>query len=342
MISSPQMLYRESIAPAPSPARAPWATPEPVPNTGAIDTYSYLPIVGKLPRRAQLTVAWVIALSLITLLALLRHSIEAEYAFASAIIIPVLLVTWAGGIAHGILVSILAASLLVFADILSDRAFIQSWIPITNGFTRLATYCFIAYLTARVRTLLQREVEFATRDPLTGLLNRRAFMETGETAASRAARYAHPMTVVFLDLDNFKQLNDTRGHSTGDKALKAVGAALAKSLRSTDDVARLGGDEFAILLHEINEKAANQAGQKIAAAVASALAGFAPVSASIGVAWFERPNGSFQSMIQAADALMYDVKHAGKNGLRVRSIAHQPAATVSSEQSAPLETSGTR
>ena len=139
---------------------------------------------------------------------------------------------------------------------------------------------------------------------------------------------------MFFDLDDFKVLNDTRGHHAGDKALKAVGAALVNALRATDEVARLGGDEFAVLLHEIDEKAAAQAGQKIAAAVTSALADFAPVSASIGVAWFRRPNGSFQTMIQAADALMYEVKHGGKGGFRVQSFAQPPATTVKRRRSA--------
>ncbi len=276
--------------------------------------------LAKLPSRSQNLIAWALALIAIALLGILRSSTEAEYAFASAVIIPVCMVAWTGGFKHGFVVSTLAVVMWILADLLSDRQFAEVWVPWVNGLTRLTTYGFVAYMTAWVRTLLTDVVELATRDALTGLLNRRAFFELGEAEVSRARRYGHPLAVIFLDLDNFKQLNDTQGHDAGDAALMEVAAALKQTLRTTDHIARLGGDEFAILLPEIGHEAATEAGTKIANAVATALSVFKGVSVSIGIAWFEGRHGDFPGMLKAADALMYEIKQSGKCGVRTQSF----------------------
>lgn len=280
-----------------------------------------MPLLDKLPVRPKLSTAWAIALSLLLLLGWLRQLTDAEYAFASAIIVPVFLVAWYGGFGHGMAASILAAVMWILGDLLSGREFGRSSTPYVNGVVRLATYCFIAYLAGRIHALLRREAEMATQDSLTGLLNQRAFFGAGQAEAQRASRYSHPMAVVFLDLDDFKVINDTRGHEAGNEALVAVGQALRKSLRTTDAVARLGGDEFAVLLREIDERSAVQAARKLSEAVEEALEDYPPVSASIGVVWYERPKGDFKPMLQAADAEMYEVKHGGKGTFRVRRFA---------------------
>ena len=279
-----------------------------------------MPLLSRLSGRGPTAIAWALAIAVISLLGMLRHATEAEYAFASAVIIPVVFVAWTGGLGHGIAVSTLAAGVWIFADLRSGREFGDAWIPLVNGLTRLATYSFVSYLTAQARKLLRLQVEMATHDSVTGLLNQRAFLELGQSEAQRAARYAHPMAVAFLDLDEFKQINDTLGHVVGDEALRAVGAALKRTLRATDSVARLGGDEFAIVLPEIEEKAAVRTGRKIATRVTAALKRFPPASASIGVVWFEQPEGEFEPMLEAADALMYEVKREGKGGFRTQSF----------------------
>lgn len=273
------------------------------------------------PGRGQLVGTWIVALVMIGLLGILRGSTDAEYTFASAAIIPVFLVTWAGGYRQGAVLSILAAMMWVAADEYSGREFREHWIPLLNGLTRLATYCFVVYLTDRVRMLLIRETELSSHDALTGLLNRRAFLEVGEIEANRALRYPHPVAVIFIDLDNFKLVNDRRGHAAGDAALKAVSVALKKSLRATDTVARLGGDEFAVILPEIDLKAATAAANKIANAMSAALTKFPPVTTSLGIAWFEKQGNGFAAMLKAADALMYEMKQDGKGGIRMRSFA---------------------
>lgn len=275
-------------------------------------------IVDSFLKQGLLPIVWFVTILIIVLLGFLRTLTSAEFVFASAAIIPVFLVSWQGNFIHGSVASILASIMWVVADHMSGKQIDGAWMPFVNGSIQLIIYIVIAYLTARIHTLLAREVQMATHDALTGLLNRRAFFAKGEAEASRSMRYGHDVTIIFIDLDNFKQLNDTWGHAAGDKALKAVADALQQSLRATDQVARLGGDEFAVLLPEISPNEATVAGQKIASAVATAVSRFTPVSASIGVACFVGGMNDFAAMLKSADALMYESKQAGKGGILVR------------------------
>lgn len=220
-------------------------------------------ISSKTPGARKLLVTWAVAALAIVILGVLRHSTDTEYAFASVTIIPVFFVTWVCGFSHGVAAAALAVIMWAATDVLSYQGPREIQIVYLNGSVRMATYCFVAYLTARIRTLLQREIELASHDALTGLMNRRAFLEAGHSEVGRALRYDHPVAVVFLDLDNFKQLNDSRGHDVGDTALKSVADALRKTLRTTDTVARLGGDEFGVVLPEIDCNAATEASNKI-------------------------------------------------------------------------------
>ncbi len=171
---------------------------------------------------------------------------------------------------------------------------------------------------SQLRLQFEQAQEHAARDALTGLFNRRAFVEAGFYETERARRYGHPVSVVFIDLDHFKQLNDSKGHEVGDNALLEVGKALQGALRLNDQFARLGGDEFAILIPEVRYDDAVGAGIKIFKAVQSALLPFHPVTASMGLIWFGRVEHTFLDMMKEADQLMYEVKRSGKNDLRVR------------------------
>jgi len=257
---------------------------------------------------------------MLLLLGALRTATDAELAFASLAVLPVLVIAWIGGKTHGLFAAFLAAAMWAVGDIASGRQFSAPWIPWANAVTRLMTYSLVVILAAQLRVLLEREHEHATQDALTGLQNRRAFLEAGASECERAMRYAHSLAVVFLDLDDFKQLNDTQGHDVGDGALRATARALRDALRSSDRVARLGGDEFAVLLPEIEYAAAIEAGHKISAAVTSALRDFPPVKGSVGVAWFGEVDRRFSAMLKAADEVMYEAKESGKDDVRSRSV----------------------
>lgn len=273
------------------------------------------------PRQSRLQLVWLAALAALSVLGIFRALTDAEFALASVAIVPVYMVAWAGGFRHGLAVAIIASVMWFISGLWGQPAHGPHWIMLLNGLTRFLTYLLIVYLTARVRVLLLHEADSARRDPLTGLLNRRAFHEAGQAEVLRASRYHHPITVVFIDLDRFKQLNDSRGHETGDLALRAVGRALTGALRSTDYVARLGGDEFGIILPQIDWAGATAAGGKLAADITDSLSGFAPVAASIGLAWFESSDRDFGALIKEADALMYRIKQQGTGGVQLRRIA---------------------
>lgn len=276
----------------------------------------------------QLRAAWAICISLMVLLGVLRTATDADFTFASLAMLPVLAIAWIGGIRSGLVVALLAAAMWTVADIAAERQFSTQWIPWTNAITRLMTYSLVALLAAQVRLQFEREHKRATHDALTGLPNRPAFLEAGAAEVERAKRYPHPLAVIYLDLDDFKQLNDSKGHDAGDAALRATAKALSCILRSSDRVARLGGDEFAILLPETGYDSAVEAGRKISMAVNAALEAFPPVKISMGLAWFGKADRSFPSMLKAADKLMYEVKQSGKHDMRARRFAATSASTA--------------
>ncbi len=182
---------------------------------------------------------------------------------------------------------------------------------------------------AQLNEVLQREKELARTDVLTGLANRRAFYESLQVERSRAARYRRPITLACLDLDNFKRVNDTLGHSVGDELLARVADVLRQTLRLTDTVGRLGGDEFALLLPETDAPSAEALLEKLRGVLRRAMeARKWPVTFSIGAATFLESPPSIEHMIQTADELMYAVKKSGKNRISVVLIGGTAVETV--------------
>jgi diguanylate cyclase (GGDEF)-like protein len=148
-------------------------------------------------------------------------------------------------------------------------------------------------------------------DPLTGLTNRRGFDEHIRRVLSEAQRHGEFGVFVFIDLDNFKSINDTLGHEAGDTVLKKVGQVLKNNLRQSDIVARLGGDEFALLLTRINASKGLQQAHKIQATITASQAHYhgekIPLRASFGAAPYDM-HSTESEIIRTADAAMYDQK----------------------------------
>lgn len=251
----------------------------------------------------------------IFLLGSIRKATDAELTFASLALLPVLVIAWLGGKWSGLLMAFIAATMWMVADIYSGREFSSTWIPWLNAVVRLLEYCLVVLLVCKVKSQFVKERELATHDALTGLLNRRGFFSQGLLEVTRAKRYPSHFTVIFMDLDNFKTLNDGMGHSIGDAALRATGRAIQAATRTSDLVARIGGDEFAIAMPEIDFDSAHIAAHKLFNAVNCALAAYPPTRASVGVAWFEESGLPFSDMVKCADELMYTVKAGGKNNI---------------------------
>lgn len=186
-----------------------------------------------------------------------------------------------------------------------------------------------ASATGILRTILdhdsiQREMARQARtDPLTGLLNRRAFAEETNRRIDRLNREGLPGTVMFIDLDHFKQLNDRRGHDVGDSALQATANHLRDMVRPSDLVARLGGDEFAVWLDGMDELAAAERAEHLRISAPAAITpllidGDAPLTLSIGIASYWPTCGDeLDTVMRRADQAMYAAKRSGPGQWRV-------------------------
>jgi diguanylate cyclase (GGDEF)-like protein len=174
-----------------------------------------------------------------------------------------------------------------------------------------------ALLAAAQRDWLRRERAISRTDSLTGLLNGRGFYEAAVVELARSTRYRHPLTLAYVDLDDFKATNDRFGHARGDAVLVAVARAMRRACRSTDVVGRVGGDEFVVLFPETGREAAETALVKVRSRLEEAASQHGSrVTASIGSVSFARPPADVEALVHEADTVMYAVKADGKNALR--------------------------
>lgn len=249
-----------------------------------------------------------------------------DFSFVVFYLFPVFLVTWFAGKDPGIVISLLSGLAWFIADVLTTSAETHPSIPYLNLFTKLGFFLIVNLMVSSLKMSLERERELARTDYVTQVANSRFFSEIAFQEIKRAGRYQHPFSVAYLDIDDFKSVNDRWGHSTGDKVLTVVAATIRENIRSTDSVARLGGDEFGLLLPETGFDAAEVVVQKVYQTLLSAMErnGW-PVTFSIGVVTFRTPPESVDGMLKVADAFMYSVKHAGKNRIKHREIDYEAA-----------------
>jgi diguanylate cyclase (GGDEF)-like protein len=174
---------------------------------------------------------------------------------------------------------------------------------------------------AQVRTLLARLQEQATSDELTGLANLRALRELGAKEIARSRRFGHPLTLAYLDIDHFKEVNDRAGHAAGDRVLVGLASVALSATRAIDTVARIGGDEFVVLMPETGPDAALLLADRLREVFARATtSGDVGVTCSIGVASFEDAPGSVDELLEAADGLMYEAKASGGDMVRLSEV----------------------
>lgn len=177
---------------------------------------------------------------------------------------------------------------------------------------------------AEKEVLVQSLHELATRDGLTGLYNHRAFYTLLEAELARAQRFDRPVSLLLLDIDHFKRVNDTHGHLAGDAVLKGLGELLGREARAIDRVCRYGGEEITVVLPETGLETAANAAERLRAAVAAQpfdVNAAAPlrITVSIGVASFPAHADGAQALVAAADAALYAAKQNGRN----RTVCYQ-------------------
>jgi diguanylate cyclase (GGDEF)-like protein len=178
----------------------------------------------------------------------------------------------------------------------------------------IADHAAIAIANAQMFERMQR---MATTDGLTGLVNHRYFQELFDSALARAERYGRELSLLLLDIDHFKSINDTYGHPVGDKVLRRVAAMVGENARRTDVVARYGGEEFAVLLDETTLDGAVLIAERIRQTVEAdqlrCETGTFSCTVSIGVATYPRDAGQKSALIEYADQALYEAKGDGRN-----------------------------
>lgn len=176
-------------------------------------------------------------------------------------------------------------------------------------------------LTYELEEARDKAETMALTDELTGLFNRRAIYELGETMLANGQRYGNPVSIIMLDIDHFKRINDKYGHYIGDKAIKSVADHILKAVRRSDISARIGGEEFCVILPETNAVAAGELAERLRLSIEKSGMEFEgkriKLTISIGVAEYDEECRSFEQLLRKVDQAMYSAKQAGRNRIVV-------------------------
>jgi diguanylate cyclase (GGDEF)-like protein len=258
--------------------------------------------------------ALVTGLLLVVFVAVLDHRTGSEVSLSFLYLIPVAFATWYLNNAWGYLVTGLSMCAFTFSTWVENEAYSWEFFRYWNGLMELAIFILIVWLLQEFKRALAHQRMLAQTDFLTGVANYREFCQQVQDELQRASRSKRPISLAYIDLDGFKQVNDSLGHKVGDALLRTTAQTFQARVRRTDLVARLGGDEFAILLPNTGLTGAKTIIQRLQASfLRQMMESEVGVSLSAGVISFTSLPASMEDMIHRADGLMYQAKAAGKN-----------------------------
>lgn len=239
-----------------------------------------------------------------------------QISFSIFYLIPIMWIAWVIGRKHGIIIAFQSAIAWYEADILAQHIYSHPVIPVWNAFMRFVVFMIITVVLSALKNALENEKKLARIDHLTQLVNFRSFVDRLEAEIVRARRYQHTFSLAYLDLDNFKIVNDQFGHEAGNRLLRETALLIQKEIRKTDLLGRLGGDEFAVLMPETDQTSAREVLHRMKAKFGLEMQKWNyPVSMSIGCITVYDPSATADDIIKKADALMYNVKNSGKDDL---------------------------
>jgi len=265
-------------------------------------------LIARQPR----AVMWLEAILFIALVAFVDDATSSALSFSIFYIVPVIFATWFLSRRTGLLMVLLTVAAWHLRAVLDVRdttaLFVLGW----NMTVRVGFFLIVWELVHLMKVGKVREGMLARTDSLTGVANGRAFSDRADFELAALRRSRHPLTMAYMDLDRFKHVNDTLGHTEGDRLLRAAADAISSRLRATDFVARLGGDEFGILLPDTDSESAPAVLAALSQAVKEAIDGSWGAGCTMGAITFEMAPESVDFMVRSADELMYRGKREGR------------------------------
>jgi diguanylate cyclase (GGDEF) domain len=261
-------------------------------------------------------VSAILGVLLLILIGCIDYQVDPEIFLSILYLLPIAFITWFVRKEAGFLACILSAIAWFITNENSQQTESSFLVPYWNASVNLMLFFTVAYLLSKWRNALEQEKEFARIDSTTGVANKRLFFELARLELKKAHRYRHPLTVVYIDIDDFKKINDLWGKKVGDQLLQIAAETIKHTIRETDIIGRLGGDEFAIILPGSGYEPANIVSCRVQRELLDAMqknewcATF-----SMGAVTFVNPPNSVDEMIHKVDRLVYLIKYNGKNQL---------------------------
>ena len=273
----------------------------------------------------------------VILIGFANHQAGLEFSASIFYLLPVALVSWCAGRREGGFIALCSSVSWSAAEFYAGRNYSHLIIYYWNMVVMFGFFFSVNFALSGFKKALEKEKNLARVDSLTGVANSRSFSDLVEKEIERSQRYRHPLTVLYLDCDNFKNVNDNFGHQIGNRLLRSLAINLQNHTRTTDTVARLGGDEFAVLMPETGDQIVPKAMQRLHTRLVDALRkkGW-PVTLSMGAAIYLHPPGSAEELIKSADRLMLQAKNEGKNTIRYKIFGEQD---VSPQPDLPADSS---
>lgn len=264
--------------------------------------------------RLSPTQAFLVAAAGVLLIGAVDYSTGFEVSMSVFYLGPVATAAWYAGRRAGIAIAVLSCAMWYAADLAAGNQYSHPAIPVWNAFVRLGFFLITALLLTSLRSSYRNQQYLARTDGLTGLYARRAFEDRLEHDLALVQRHHGAITLAYVDVDDFKAVNEAQGHAGGDRVLKEIGRVLGASVREADTAARVGGDEFALVFPDTDAEGAQQIVSKLTRELRERLAadGGWKVSCSIGVVTFADAAISAKEAVAAADEVMYRVKRSGK------------------------------
>jgi diguanylate cyclase (GGDEF)-like protein len=234
---------------------------------------------------------------------------------------PITYVAWHRGRSGALVAAALCALAWLGSNSLAGMQFSRPGIWFVNTLVQGLSFAIVGLLIATLRVGLIRERRLSRTDSLTMLSNSRGFYEDAGRILERCRLTGHPITMAYMDLDNFKAVNDTLGHEVGDDVIRRAGEHLRQATRPGDLSARLGGDEFALLLHGIGPGEIAAILERLRSSFQNSITtSTAPVTVSVGGVTFTTAPDSVEQMVQRADSKMYQAKATGRNRVELEVV----------------------